>query len=66
MTSPDDIHNSNVSRINSKLKIIMAHLRTNTKSIPTGVLFLTTITVISLISQDGNGLTPYDNYIINV
>ncbi|MGV8106990.1 MAG: PsbP-related protein [Nitrososphaerota archaeon] len=39
----------------------MAHLRTNTKSIPIGVLFLTTITVISLMSQDGNGLTPYED-----
>ena len=66
MTSPDDIHISNVSRINSKLKIIMAYLRTNTMSIPTGVLFLSTITVISLMSQHGNGLTPLSNYIINV
>lgn len=60
MNSPDDIHISNVSRIISKLKIIMAYLRTNTKSIPIGVLFLSTITVISLMSQHGNALTPYE------
>lgn len=60
MTFPDDVDNSNTSRFKSRLKIIMAHLRTNTESIPARVLFLTTMTVISLMSQDGNGLTPYE------